>query len=262
MPDFQQPDWPAPARVKSLQTLRSGGVSVAPWASFNLGDHVGDDPLHVSANRDALTACLPSAPCWLQQVHGTLAVNAENTPKPAVADAAFTRQAGRVCAVMTADCLPVLFCDRAGSVVAAAHAGWRGLAGGVLEQTLQSFRALAPVHQAQDAIDNEAIELIAWLGPCIGPQAFEVGPEVRAAFVATDAGAAACFAAQPAGKYLADLPALARRRLAALGVARVYGNDSSAAWCTVGNPQRYFSFRRDQQRLGGSGRMAACIWRT
>ena len=144
--------------------------------------------------------------------------------------------------------------------MAAAHAGWRGLAGGVLEQTLQSFRALAPVHQAQDAINKEAIELIAWLGPCIGPQAFEVGPEVRAAFVATDAGAAACFAAQPAGKYLADLPALARRRLAALGVARVYGNDGSDAWCTVRQAARCFSYRRDQVALGGSGRMAACIW--
>ena len=138
--------------------------------------------------------------------------------------------------------------------------GWRGLAGGVLEQTLQSFRALASVHQAQDAINKEAIELIAWLGPCIGPQAFEVGPEVRAAFVATDAGAAACFAAQPAGKYLADLPALARRRLAALGVARVYGNDGSDAWCIVRQAARCFSYRRDQVALGGSGRMAACIW--
>ena len=239
MPDFLQPDWPAPARVKSLQTLRSGGVSVAPWASFNLGDHVGDDPLHVSANRDALTACLPSAPCWLQQVHGTLAVNAENTPKPAVADAAFTRQPGRVCAVMTADCLPVLFCDRAGSVVAAAHAGWRGLLGGVLESTL-SVMAVAPEH------------VLAWLGPAIGPSAFEVGDEVRAAFVAELPAAGEAFAPCGQGKWLADLYALARLRLARAGVTTVYGGNA----CTYSDPAHYFSYRRD----GVTGRMATLIW--
>ena len=239
MPDCLQPDWPAPARVKSLQTLRSGGVSVAPWASFNLGDHVGDDPLHVAANRDALTACLPSAPCWLQQVHGTLAVNAENTPKPAVADAAFTRQAGRVCAVMTADCLPVLFCDRAGSVVAAAHAGWRGLLGGVLESTLAAM-AVAPEH------------VLAWLGPAIGPSAFEVGDEVRAAFVAELPAAGEAFAPCGQGKWLADLYALARLRLARAGVTAVYGGNA----CTYSDSARYFSYRRD----GVTGRMATLIW--
>ena len=239
MPDFQQPDWPAPARVKSLQTLRSGGVSVAPWASFNLGDHVGDNPLHVSANRDALTACLPSAPCWLQQVHGTLAVNAENTPKTAVADAAFTRQAGRVCAVMTADCLPVLFCDRAGSIVAAAHAGWRGLLGGVLESTLAAM-AIAPEH------------VLAWLGPAIGPSAFEVGDEVRAAFVAELPAAGEAFAPCGQGKWLADLYALARLRLARAGVTAVYGGNA----CTYSDPAHYFSYRRD----GVTGRMVTLIW--
>ena len=239
MPDCLQPDWPAPARVKSLQTLRSGGVSVAPWASFNLGDHVGDDPLHVAANRDALTACLPSAPCWLQQVHGTLAVNAENTPKPAVADAAFTRQPGRVCAVMTADCLPVLFCDRAGSVVAAAHAGWRGLLGGVLESTLAAM-AVAPEH------------VLAWLGPAIGPSAFEVGDEVRAAFVAELPAAGEAFAPCGQGKWLADLYALARLRLARAGVTAVYGGNA----CTYSDPAHYFSYRRD----GVTGRMATLIW--
>lgn len=239
MPDCLQPDWPAPARVKSLQTLRSGGVSVAPWASFNLGDHVGDDPLHVAANRDALTACLPSAPCWLQQVHGTLAVNAENTPKTAVADAAFTRQAGRVCAVMTADCLPVLFCDRAGSIVAAAHAGWRGLLGGVLESTLAAM-AVAPEH------------VLAWLGPAIGPSAFEVGDEVRAAFVAELPAAGEAFAPCGQGKWLADLYALARLRLARAGVTAVYGGNA----CTYSDPARYFSYRRD----GVTGRMATLIW--
>ena len=239
MPDCLQPDWPAPARVKSLQTLRSGGVSVAPWASFNLGDHVGDDPLHVAANRDALTACLPSAPCWLQQVHGTLAVNAENTPKPAVADAAFTRQVGRVCAVMTADCLPVLFCDRTGSVVAAAHAGWRGLLGGVLESTMAAM-AVPPD------------QVLAWLGPAIGPSAFEVGDEVRAAFVAELPAAGAAFAPCGQGKWLADLYALARLRLARAGVTAVYGGNA----CTYSDPTRYFSYRRD----GVTGRMATLIW--
>lgn len=239
MPDFLLPDWPAPARVKSLQTLRGGGVSVAPWASFNLGDHVGDDPLHVAANRDALTACLPSAPYWLQQVHGTLAVNAENTPKPAVADAAFTRQPGRVCAVMTADCLPVLFCDRAGSVVAAAHAGWRGLLGGVLESTLAAM-AVAPEH------------VLAWLGPAIGPSAFEVGDEVRAAFVAELPAAGEAFAPCGQGKWLADLYALARLRLVRAGVTAGYGGNA----CTYRDPAHYFSYRRD----GVTGRMATLIW--
>lgn len=239
MPDFLQPDWPAPARVRSFQTLRGGGVSVPPWASFNLGDHVGDDPQHVVANRDALSAMLPAAPCWLQQVHGTLAVNAENTPKPVVADAAFTRRAGRVCAVMTADCLPVLFCDRAGSVVAAAHAGWRGLAGGVLESTLAAL-AVAPEN------------ILAWLGPAIGPLAFEVGDEVRAAFVETMPAAEAAFKAAGDGKWLADLYLLARMRLQRAGVTAVYGGRA----CTYGDPAHYFSYRRD----GVTGRMATLIW--
>ena len=260
------PDWPAPPNVRALFTTRGvaagDGASAAPRQFFNLGDHVGDAPEAVAANRARLRQGLQGArPVFMNQVHGTavLCLHAA-TPDGATADAAVCHQPGLACTVMVADCLPVLITDTQGSAVAAAHAGWRGLAGGVLEQTLQSFRALAPVHQAQDAINKEAIERIAWLGPCIGPQAFEVGPEVRAAFVATDAGAAACFAAQPAGKYLADLPALARRRLAALGVARVYGNDGSDAWCTVRQAARCFSYRRDQAALGGTGRMAACIW--
>ena len=239
MPDCLQPDWPAPARVKSLQTLRGGGFSAAPWASFNLGDHVGDDPQHVSANRDALTACLSAAPCWLQQAHGTFAVNAENSPKPVVADAAFTRRAGRVCVVMTADCLPVLFCDRVGSVVAAAHAGWRGLVGGVLESSLAAM-AVVP--------DN----VLAWLGPAIGPSAFEVGDEVRAAFVADMPAASAAFAPAGQGKWFADLYALARLRLARAGVTEVYGGNA----CTFSDPTSYFSYRRD----GVTGRMATLIW--
>ena len=251
--------------MRSLSTTRLGGISQGAYAGFNLGLHVGDDPQAVAANRAQLCALIGSSPRWLEQVHGTTVVDAAllspDVPPPQ-ADAAFSRQPGVPCVVMTADCLPVLFCDDDASVVAAAHAGWRGLAGGVVERTLTSFRAVASAECAPDAIKTEAIECIAWLGPCIGPQAFEVGPEVRAAFVAADAGAAACFVAQPGGKYLADLPALARRRLAAAGLTRVYGNDGSADWCTVQRPALYYSYRRDQQRRGGSGRLAACIWRT
>lgn len=239
MPDFLRPDWPAPARVKSLQTLRGGGVSQAPWDSCNLGDHVGDHPAHVAANREALRALLPDAPCWLEQIHGTLAVNAENGPKPAIADAAWTRRSGRVCAVMTADCLPVLFCDRAGSVVAAAHAGWRGLAAGVLESTLV-------------AMTVPASEVLVWLGPVIGPTAFEVGDEVRAAFVAGMPAASEAFAHVGQGKWLADLDALARMRLQQVGVTALYGGGE----CTFSDPVRYFSYRRD----GVTGRMATLIW--
>jgi YfiH family protein len=157
--------------------------------------------------------------------------------------------AGIACTVLVADCLPVLLADAAGRRVAAVHCGWRGLAGGALDNALA---ALADPHG----------EIMAWLGPCIGPQSFEVGPEVRAAFVTRDAGAAACFAPQPGGKWLAGLPALARRRLAAASVTRIFGNDGGARWCTARNAGRYFSYRRDQTTLGATGRMAACIWRT
>lgn len=173
-PDWIIPDWPAPARVRSLITTRQGGVSRAPYASFNLGDHVGDDPLAVARNRRQLAERLPAAPCWLQQVHGNTAIDAAaalRSGQVAVADGAFARAAGVVCAVMTADCLPVLFCDRAGTVVAAAHAGWRGLQAGILERTVA-------------AMGVPGARLLAYLGPAIGPQAFEVGAEVRAAFVA------------------------------------------------------------------------------
>ncbi|MBS0403581.1 MAG: peptidoglycan editing factor PgeF [Proteobacteria bacterium] len=260
------PDWPAPPSVRAVFSTRGqgahDGASIAPFDFFNLGDHVGDDPAAVAANRERLRRALGARPIYLNQVHGSevLALRPD-TPDGARADAAVTDRPGLVCTVMVADCLPVLFTDLRGRAVAAAHAGWRGLAGGVLESTLKRFRALTGMQQAPKAINKEADEIIAWLGPCIGPQAFEVGPEVRAAFVGGDAGAAACFIAQADGKYLADLPALARRRLAAAGVAHVYGNDGSADWCTVGNAARFFSYRRDQRRLGGSGRMAACIWR-
>ncbi len=239
-PEAFVPCWAAPSNVRALQTTRRGGVSQGPWASLNLGDHVGDDPDAVAANRVAVRSLLPAEPAWLRQVHGTVAVNAAHGSKMAEADAAWAHRPGCVCVVMTADCLPVLFCDRAGSVVAAAHAGWRGLLAGVLEETVA-------------AMGGAPGELLAWLGPAIGPRRFEVGDEVRAAFVARDAEAGTCF--RPAGiaeKWLCDLPALARRRLATCGVCDVTGGDE----CTVETPDRYFSFRRD----GTTGRMATMIW--
>ena len=238
MADYLVPDWPATPGVRALQTLRTGGCSPAPWASFNLGDHVGDDPAHVAANRAELRQALPAEPLWLSQVHGTTVVDAALAPQGTSADASFSRQPGPVCAVMTADCLPVLFCDRAGSVVAAAHAGWRGLLDGVLENTIAALQ-VAPG------------DLLAWLGPAIGPECFEVGGEVREAFVARDAAAAGCF--RPHGdKWLADIYALARQRLLQAGVTAISGGGV----CTVSDAERYFSYRRD----GVTGRMATLIW--
>jgi YfiH family protein len=231
--------WPAPANVRALQTLRLGGCSPAPWESFNLGDHVGDDPGRVLANRARLRACLPAEPRWLRQVHGVVTVDAANTPEMPEADAAWSRTAGVVCAVMTADCLPVLFCDRAGTVVAAAHAGWRGLLAGVLESTLAAMACPAG-------------EVMAWLGPAIGPQAFEVGDEVREAFVAASPSAGAAFAAAAPGKWHANLYQLARQRLAEAGVTDVQGGDR----CTWSESAHFFSYRRD----GCTGRMATLIW--
>ena len=239
MANLLVPDWPAPARVRSLQTLRGAGCSPAPWDSFNLGDHVGDDAANVAANRAALREHLPAEPAWLKQVHGIATVNPKKSPKLKEADAAFTRDSGVVCAVMTADCLPVLFCDRAGTVVAAAHAGWRGLAAGVLEATMTQM-AVPPG------------ELLAWLGPAIGPSAFEVGDEVRAAFVADDPAAALAFKPHFSGKWLADIYLLARQRLNARGVGGIHGGGR----CTVGEAQHFFSYRRD----GVTGRMATLIW--
>lgn len=234
------PDWPAPAGVRVLSTTRAGGVSVAPYDSLNLGIHVGDDPANVAANRAQVRRIVPSEPAWLNQVHGTAVVDAASVAGVPDADASVSRTPGAVCVVMTADCLPVLLCDRAGSVVGAAHAGWRGLHGGVIEATVAAMQ-VAPA------------DVIAWLGPAIGPTAFEVGDEVRAAFVATDAIADAAFkpAGQP-GKWLADIYLLARQRLAALGVTAVYGGDC----CTVSESRRFFSYRRD----GVTGRMASLVW--
>lgn len=256
--DWLVPDWPAPQGVHALCTTRSGGISAAPFDSLNLGDHVGDDAAAVAANRARLQAALhavtPGArPVFLQQVHGAqvLALG-PHTPQGLQADACTSMEPGAVCTVMVADCLPLLFALRDGSAVAAAHAGWRGLAGGVVEATLAAL---------QQAGRGQAGDVLAWLGPCIGPGAFEVGADVLGAFAASHAEDSAYFVPHAQGKYLADLAGLARVRLRRAGVLSVHGNDSSAAWCTVSQPSRFFSRRRDAVALGGSGRFAACIWR-
>jgi YfiH family protein len=237
--DFIQPDWPAPQRVRSLITTRRGGTSRDAFASFNLGLRCGDDPQVVAANRARLAQYLPQSPRWLHQVHGTVVVDADGLDGEPDADASTARCTGTVCAVMIADCMPVLLCDDRGSVVAAAHAGWRGLSAGVIENTV-------------NAMQVPPDRLMAYLGPAIGPAAFEVGDEVRAAFVCRNAAAAAAFVPHGRGKWLADLFALGRQRLAACGVQRVYGGGD----CTVADPQRFFSYRRDKT----TGRMAALIW--
>lgn len=235
------PDWPAPESVRAVSTTRLGGVSRPPYDNFNLGDHVGDEPAAVAANRESLARAidLPAEPAWLEQVHGTAVAVLEEECLPMQADAACTRTPGRVCVVMTADCLPILLCDRAGSRVAAAHGGWRGLARGVIAATLRR-------------LDCDPENILAWLGPAIGPAAFEVGPEVREAFIVLDSGNAGCFSPSPAGRWLADLYGLARRRLYGLGVTEVYGG----GWCTFSEPERFYSYRRD----GRCGRMASLIW--
>ena len=237
------PDWSRPSSVRLLQTVRAGGVSPTPFDSFNLGRHVGDDPVCVAANRQRLLALVPSPPQWLQQVHGRRVL-----PLPApsgipeAADAAWTGQAGVVCAVMTADCLPVVFCDLSGTRVAAAHAGWRGLADGVLEATVM-------------ALDVPPGDLLAWLGPCIGPGAFEVGPEVRARFLAIAAEAGQAFSPGPSGsdRWLADLPLLATQALRRCGVLQI----TPSRTCTWSDPERFYSYRRDG---AATGRMATLVW--
>lgn len=239
MGSFILPDWPAPAGVRALATMRRGGVSSGPWEGFNLGTHVGDDPQAVAANRVLLRRELPAEPVWLDQVHGTHCVDAATMAAGTQADASFTRQRRVVCAALTADCLPVLLCDDRATVVAIAHAGWRGLAAGVIEAAVARMR-------------EPGERLVAWLGPAIGPQAFEVGGEVRDVFVAHDAQAASAFEAAANGKWRCNLHQLARQRLNALGIRRIAGTDS----CTARNAQRFYSYRRD----GVTGRMASLVW--
>ncbi|WP_447753184.1 peptidoglycan editing factor PgeF [Pseudomonas nicosulfuronedens] len=233
------PDWPVPANVRCCVTTRAGGVSSEPFDSFNLGDHVGDEPSAVAENRRRLTAELGCQPAWLSQVHGIEVVEAD-TSVVATADASWSATPGVACTIMTADCLPALFCDRAGTRVGAAHAGWRGLAGGVLEATV-------------DAMGVAPAELLVWLGPSIGPQAFEVGSEVREAFLADHTEAARAFVASAnAGKFMADIYQLARIRLAAKGVTAVYGGD----FCTFTDTERFYSYRRSSR----TGRQVSLIW--
>lgn len=264
--DWTVPDWPAPAGVRAVFTSRCGGNSAPPFDSFNLGDHVGDDPAAVAINRQRLREILGARPVFLQQVHGAAVAKLDrSTPDGVVADACVTQASGVACTIMVADCLPVLLTDRRGRVLAAAHAGWRGLAGvagqGVLEAVFKKFCEESSVNRLFVATESIASETLAWLGPCIGPQAFEVGAPVREAFCDTDSGAARLFQPRGDGKFLADLAGLARRRLRALGITHLYGNDGSPAWCTVSQSSVFFSHRRDAARLGGSGRLAACIWR-
>jgi hypothetical protein len=238
--DWLLPQWPAAPHVHGFVTTRNGGVSEGPYASLNLGFAAGDDAAHVAENRRRVERHLPARPSWLRQVHGAevVSLSAPRGDMPA-ADAAVTRTHGLPLVVLVADCLPVLLADRAGAVVAVAHAGWRGLAAGVLEATIAAM-ACAP-H-----------DIVAWIGPGIGRDAFEVGKDVLDAFVARDAAAAQAFRPLRAGKWLADLPALARRRLSACGVASVHGG----TWCTLSDAQRFYSYRRE----GPSGRMGAFIW--
>ncbi len=236
--DFIIPDWPAPANVKAIQTTRVGGYSVEPYESLNLGLHVHDDALAVAKNRQSLSNFLPSDPVWLNQVHGVDVVDAAKCLTIQKADASFSKNKNVVCVTMTADCLPLLLCNKQGSIVAAIHAGWRSLCDGVIEATIQSM-----------VVNPE--DLMAWLGPAIGPKAFEVGGEVRAAFIKNDAQADQAFKPNDE-KWLGDLYLIAKQRLNKLGVTEIYGGTE----CTYSNPSQYFSFRRD----GLTGRMASMIW--
>ncbi len=245
-PDYWiQPEWPVPAHVHALVTTRIGGVSSGPYASLNLGTHTHDDAAAVAENRARLTACLPQPPRWLAQVHGVRVVDADRMSGTSneipQADASVARKPGTVCAILIADCLPILFTDRAGSCVAAAHAGWRGLASGVIANTVARMPA-APA------------DLLAWIGPGIGPATFEVGADVLHAFCEAAPEHRTAFTTLRPGKWLCDLPALARAALRRAGLTQIYGGTD----CTVADPQRFYSYRRDTI----TGRMAALIWRT
>ena len=240
--DWITPEWPAPANIRAICTTRQGGVSHAPYDTLNLGDHVGDDPYLVARNRmivgDVLQ--LPTEPLWLQQVHGIDVTRMDVGDCYPQGDASIALRTGQVCVIMTADCLPVLFCDKAGTRVGAAHAGWRGLQAGVLENTLAALAA-------------DPANILAWLGPAIGPTAFEVGAEVREAFMQDHPTAEQAFKPSTyAGKWLADIYMLARQRLNLAGVSDIYGGDL----CTYTDAKRFFSYRRD----GQTGRMGSFIW--
>jgi YfiH family protein len=240
-PTFIYPDWPAPPSVRACVTTRQGGYSEGRYSGFNLATHVEDREDQVLANRRLLRQALqlPAEPCWLEQVHGVAVVEASASAEPPQADASFTRTTNTICTVLTADCLPLLICNRQGTRVAAAHAGWRGLQAGVIERTV-------------DALGQDPGDLLVWLGPAIGPDAFEVGDEVRQAFEADMATAAEAFRPARPSHWLADLYLLARQRLARLGVESVYGGE----FCTYTDAQRFYSYRRD----GKTGRMASLIW--
>jgi len=277
-PDWLEADWPAPPSVRALCTTRAGGVSLPPYDSMNLGAYVGDAVQALAANVQRLAKALGARPVMLKQVHRTrlLALQTQ-TPDYEEADGSYTGQRGLACTVGIADCLPILLChvaDGQATQVGALHAGWRGLAGiadGATGSNLAARRADADTAKdgvsripagvveaffaSQAATGRPAAQWLAWLGPCIGPQAFEVGPEVREAFMAFLPQAAQAFVPLAGGKFLANLPMLARQRLAASGVTAVFGNDGSPAWCTVGNPSRFFSYRRDKL----TGRQVASI---
>jgi YfiH family protein len=241
MIDFIAPNWPAPAKIKAYSTMRAGGFSQAPFANFNLSYSVGDDAEVVKKNRGLLrdSLQLPTEPFWLSQVHGVNVVKVEKHSAPVTADASYTRQQNTVCVVSTADCLPVLLCDRNATCVAAIHAGWRGLAAGVIEQTI-------------NALQIPAQDLLVWLGPAIGPEVFEVGEEVFQQFCAVDQNAAQAFKPSINNRWLANIYLLAKQRLTKCDVTAIYGGE----YCTYSDSGRFFSYRRDKQ----TGRMASLIW--
>jgi len=245
--EFIKPSWPAPANVKTLQTTRIGGFSQAPYASLNLGMHVGDDVSVVAKNRQLLGAYLPSEPVWVNQVHGIEVIDAAKNTGLQNADASFTTQSNIVCVTMTADCLPILLCDKAGTVVSAVHAGWRGLCDGVIEAAVNKM-AVCPK------------DILVWLGPAIGPHAFEVGDDVRQQFIVKDAQSELAF--KPHGyhqlnaKWLCNMYLIAQQRLNKLGVTLVYGGSINEGFCTYTDETRFFSYRRDNV----TGRMASMIW--
>lgn len=236
--DIIVPEWPAPANVKAMQTTRKGGVSLAPFDTLNLAAHVNDDARGVAHNRQLLNQYLPSEPVWLNQVHGIKVVDASNITYLPDADASFSKQKYVVCVAMTADCLPILLCDNLGTVVIAIHAGWRSLCDGVIEASVR-------------AIPVDTVNLMAWLGPAIGPKAFEVGSEVRTQFIDNDIDAKSAFVPY-AEQYLGDLYEIAKLRLYRLGIKQIYGGN----FCTYTDKERFFSYRRE----GETGRMATFIW--